>query len=298
MSAGWQYDYERVMRSKVKDSRTSGAGETSEPDMKLSVVIPVYNECHTVARVIARGRGPGHPSATAGMQDGRPDFQREIVVVDDGSTDGTRTILAHLRREADTVIMFHERNLGKGAAVRTGLEHVSGDIVLIQDADLEYDPADYPRLLAPIVQGQAQVVYGSRFLAGRPPGMSFSHLLGNRLLTWAANALYGSSLTDLETCYKVFTREVAENLDLRTTRWGFDPEITAQILGLGYKICEVAINYHARPFTEGKKIHWRDGLTVLRTLVRCRLVQESKGKPQKVRTFLSTSAPTHTPERR
>lgn len=260
--------------------------------MKLSVVIPVYNERSTIASAIARARGLGHPPATGGMQYGRPDSEREIVIVDDGSTDGTRAILADLRDEPNTVIVFHERNLGKGAAVRTGLGHVSGDIVLIQDADLEYDPADYPSLLAPVLQGKVQVVYGSRFLAGRPPGMRFSHLLGNRSLTWVANALYGSSLNDMETCYKVFTREVAEKLDLQATRWGFDPEITAQILRLGYTIHEVPIAYHARSSTEGKKIHWRDGLTVLETLIRCRLAgRVSKISPAKNRCHGCGSMP-------
>ena len=207
------------MRSKAEDSRISGAGETSEADMKLSVVIPVYNERNTVARVIARARGLGHPPATARMQAGHSDFQREIVVVEDGSTDGTRAILADLRNEADTVIVFHERNLGKGVA----------------------------------------------------------------------NALYASSLTDMETCYKLFTREVAGKLDLRARRWGFDPEIAVQILRLGYTIHEVPIAYRARLTTEGKESRWRDGLTVLKTLIGCRLVQESKEKSQKVRTFVSTS---------
>jgi glycosyltransferase involved in cell wall biosynthesis len=234
--------------------------------MKLSVVIPVYNERQTISEVMACVRRLPGLAASGGPVDAR-----EIMIVDDGSTDGTREYLRSLPEDRHTRIVFHERNRGKGAAVRTGLQHISGDIILIQDADLEYDPADYPRLLAPILAGQAQVVYGSRLLAGFPAGMSFSHRLGNRLLTWAANALYGSSLTDLETCYKVFTREVAERLDLRSARWGFDPEITAQILRLGCTIHEVPICYRGRTAAAGKKIGWRHALSILGTLLRCRL---------------------------
>jgi len=235
--------------------------------MKLSIIMPVYNEHDTISEIVARVRQFCEDSA---LFSASADGERELVIVDDGSTDGTRDLLAGLRDENDTVVVFHERNLGKGAAVRTGFQHISGDIILIQDGDLEYDPADYPRLLEPILAGRTQVVYGSRLLAGSPVGMSVSHRIGNRLLTWAANALYGSSLTDLETCYKVFTREVAERLDLRAVRWGFDPEITAQILRLGYAIIEVPISYHGRAGADGKKIGWRHGLTILGTLIRCR----------------------------
>jgi hypothetical protein len=228
------------------------------------VIIPVYNERSTLGTVLAGVRETRDLSASC-------DVAREIVVVDDGSTDGTREYLENLPETEHMMVIFHERNRGKGAAVRTGLQHASGDVILIQDADLEYDPADYPRLLAPIWTGQAQVVYGSRLLAGSPAGMRGAHRIGNHLLTWAANALYRSALTDLETCYKVFTREVAERLELRAARWGFDPEITAQILRLGYPIHEVSIGYHGRTTAAGKKIRWRHALLVLGTLLRCRL---------------------------
>jgi glycosyltransferase involved in cell wall biosynthesis len=238
--------------------------------MKLSVVIPVYNEWLTIDEVLARVRRFAGPAAA-----GSPAADTwEMVIVDDGSTDGTREYLKSLPEAEDTVVVFHERNRGKGAAVRTGLQHVRGDVILIQDADLEYDPADYPRLLAPIRAGQTQVVYGSRRLADSPADMSVAQRVGNRWLTWAANALYGSSLTDLETCYKVFTRAVAERLDLRSARWGFDPEITAQILRLGYHIHEVPTGYHGRTAAAGKKIRWRHGLSILGTLLRCRLGDE------------------------
>jgi len=198
-------------------------------------------------------------------------FDREIVIVDDGSTDGSQDILKRLESEPDVVVVLHERNQGKGGAVRTGLQHASGDVLLIQDADLEYDPRDYPALLKPIVEGRSKVVYGSRFRGGPTRAMFFWHMIGNHFLTLVTNILFNTILSDMETGYKVFTREVAEQLDLRSPGWGFDPEITAQILKRGYRIYEVPISYTGREFEEGKKISWRDGLTVLWTLLRCRL---------------------------
>jgi glycosyltransferase involved in cell wall biosynthesis len=240
--------------------------------MKLSVVMPVYNEVQTVAGILQRVRAAKlDVSAGYGPDDGDVvKFEREIVIVDDGSTDGTREILDMLRGQPDIVIVYHEKNQGKGAAVRTGLGHASGDVMLIQDADLEYDPRDYVALLQPIVEGRSQVVYGSRFRGGPTRAMFFWHMIGNRGLTLVTNILYDTILTDMETCYKVFTREVAEQLDLRAAGWGFDPEITAQILKRGYRIYEVPISYTGREFEEGKKISWRDGLTVLWTLVKYR----------------------------
>jgi glycosyltransferase involved in cell wall biosynthesis len=176
-----------------------------------------------------------------------------------------------LENKSDVDVVLHERNRGKGAAVRTGLEHAVGDIMLIQDADLEYDPREYPSLLQPILEGRSQVVYGSRFRGGPTKAMFFWHMVGNRFLTLVTNVLYDTILSDMETCYKVFTREVADQLELRASGWGFDPEITAQILNLGYRIYEVPISYTGREFEEGKKINWRDGLTVLWTLLRYRL---------------------------
>jgi len=240
--------------------------------MRLSVVVPVYNEMDTIAEILRRVRavdlrvsvGFGSEASSA------VEVEREILVVDDGSTDGTRDLLRRLNEDAETIVLYHEQNQGKGAAVRTGLEHASGDIVLIQDADLEYDPRDYPALLQPILENRSEVVYGSRFRGGPTRAMFFWHMVGNRFLTFVTNVLYDSILSDMETCYKVFTREVADQLDLKAAGWGFDPEITAQILKLGYRIYEVPITYTGREFEEGKKIGWRDGLTVLWTLLKYR----------------------------
>ena len=243
--------------------------------MKLSIIMPVYNEIETIAEIVRRvravqlivpvGYGADNGSAVA--------FDREIVIVDDGSTDGTQGVLHTLDGEPDVTIVVHERNQGKGGAVRTGLQHASGDVIVIQDADLEYDPRDYPALLQPIAEGRAQVVYGSRFRGGPTRTMFFWHMIGNRFLTLVTNLLYNTILSDMETGYKAFTREVAEQLDLRARGWGFDPEITAQILKRGYRIYEVPISYTGREFGEGKKISWYDGLTVLWTLIRCRLTR-------------------------
>lgn len=242
--------------------------------MKLSIIVPAYNEISTVAEILRRVRavplavpvGYGRESRSVVA------FEREVVVVDDGSTDGTRDVLRELADEPDVIVVFHERNRGKGAAVRTALEYADGDVMLIQDADLEYDPREYPALLQPIAEGRSQVVYGSRFRGGPTKAMFFWHMVGNRLLTLITNVLYDTILSDMETCYKVFTREVADQLDLKASGWGFDPEITAQILKRGYRIYEVPISYTGREFEEGKKIGWRDGLIVLWTLLKHRFL--------------------------
>ncbi len=235
-------------------------GSPSRSIERISVLIPVYNEERTILELIRRVRAVELP------------YRREIVVVDDGSTDGTREVLAREAEGAsDLKLIFHPVNRGKGAAVRTALEAATGDVLIIQDADLEYDPRDYPALLRPIVEGRSQVVYGSRFL-GEHKAMYFWHAVGNRFLTLVTNLLYDTTLTDMETGYKVFTAEVARQLRLRSDRWGFDPEITAQILKRGYRIYEVPISYNGREYWEGKKITWRDGITVLVTLLRCRLM--------------------------
>jgi glycosyltransferase involved in cell wall biosynthesis len=243
--------------------------------MKLSIVMPVYNEIGTLSEIVRRVRAVKLAVDVGyGVDNGSViEFDREIVIVDDGSTDGTRDILKKLEGKPDVIVALHERNQGKGGAVRTGLQHASGDVLLIQDADLEYDPRDYPALLKPIVEGRSKVVYGSRFRGGPTRTMFFWHMIGNHFLTLVTNILFNTILSDMETGYKVFTREVAEQLDLRSPGWGFDPEITAQILKQGYRIYEVPISYTGREFEEGKKISWRDGLTVLWTLVRCRLAQ-------------------------
>lgn len=241
--------------------------------MKLSVIVPVYNELDTIAEILRRVRAVDLIVSTGfGPEIGSVmTLEREILVVDDGSTDGTGELLGRLDDNPNVTVLWHAHNKGKGAAVRTGLERATGDIMLIQDADLEYDPRDYPSLLRPILENRSEVVYGSRFRGGPTRAMFFWHMLGNRFLTLVTNVLYDTILSDMETCYKVFSREVADQLDLRASGWGFDPEITAQILKLGYRIYEVPITYTGREFDEGKKIGWRDGLTVLWTLLKYRL---------------------------
>jgi glycosyltransferase involved in cell wall biosynthesis len=224
--------------------------------LKLSVVIPCYNEHSTVAELLERVRAVP--------------MEKQIIVVDDGSTDGTPDILAEQQERGDVEVHLLSRNSGKGAAVRAGLKRVKGDVVIIQDADLEYDPADYPLLLRPIQTGKAKVVYGSRFI-GEHKAMYFWHMVGNKLLTLLTNILYDTTLTDMETGYKVFTADIARQVKLTSPRWGFDPEITARILRAGYRIYEVPISYNGREVFEGKKISWRDGFVVLFTLLRCRL---------------------------
>lgn len=225
---------------------------------KLSIIVPVFNEVATIQEILRQVRSVEIP------------LEKELIVVDDYSTDGTREILADENEHPDTRVLLHNQNRGKGAAVRTGLREITGDIVLIQDADLEYDPRDYPRLLRPILEGRSKVVYGSRFL-GEHKAMYFWHSVGNKLLTLTTNVLFDTTLTDMETCYKVFTADIARSLKLNSDRWGVDPEITAKILRTGNRIYEVPIAYNGREFWEGKKISWRDGFTVLATLIRYRI---------------------------
>ena len=223
--------------------------------MKLSVVIPVYNEEQTIRELIERVRAVP--------------IEKEIIAVDDYSTDGTRVELKKLADEGKIRLFMHKTNQGKGAACRTGIRQITGDIVIIQDADLEYDPNDYPALLKPIQQGKVKVVYGSRFL-GPHKAMYFWHNIGNKLLTLITNVLYDTTLTDMETCYKVFTADIAHGLRLKANRWGFDPEITARILKQGHRIYEVPCSYNGREFWEGKKISWKDGFTIIGTLIKYR----------------------------
>ncbi len=224
---------------------------------KLSIIIPVYDERTTVAEIIRRARQVELP------------LDREILVVDDGSTDGTRDVLPQLEDSTVRVIL-HPENRGKGAAIRTGLSHATGDLVIIQDADLEYDPEDWPKLLAPVLKGRARVVYGSRF-TGERRNMMFWHWVGNRFLTLVTDALYNSTLSDMETCYKLFDRQVLDGINLTSDRFGFEPEVTAKLLRSGERIYEVPISYTGREVDEGKKITWRDGFTALWILVRCRV---------------------------
>jgi glycosyltransferase involved in cell wall biosynthesis len=227
------------------------------PDYRLlSVIVPVFNERNTVAEIIRRMRAVELP------------IDREIIVVDDGSSDGTEKVLPTL--EDSTVrLIRHAGNRGKGAAIRTGLEGARGDLVLIQDADLEYDPEDWPKLLAPVLRGKARVVYGSRF-TGEHTNLLYLHWIGNKFLSLVTNILYNTTLSDMETCYKLFDRRVLDGITIRAERFEFEPEITAKVLRRGHRIYEVPISYAGREFHEGKKITWRDGFGALRTLVRYR----------------------------
>ncbi len=223
----------------------------------LSVVVPVYNERPTLAEVIRRMRAVQLP------------VELEVVAVDDGSSDGSGQVLQALQ-DSTVRVLSHGRNQGKGAAVRTGLAAARGDLVLIQDADLEYDPEDWLRLLDPILKGKARVVYGSRF-TGERKNMFPMHWLGNRLLTLTTNVLYQTTLSDMETCYKLFDREVLQGLRIESNRFDFEPEITAKVLRRGERIYEVPISYAGREFAEGKKITWRDGFAAMSALIRYRL---------------------------
>lgn len=223
---------------------------------KLSVIVPVFNERNTVAEVIRRMRTVDLP------------LEREILIIDDGSDDGTRHVLSQVG-DSTVKVILHPHNRGKGAAIQTGLRHVSGDLVLIQDADLEYDPEDWPKLLAPILKGRATVVYGSRF-TGERRNMLILHWIGNRFLSLVTNLLYNSTLSDMETCYKLFDRSVLDGITLRAERFDFEPEVTAKVLRQGIRIYEVPISYTGRELYEGKKITWRDGFAALRTLVKYR----------------------------
>ena len=226
--------------------------------MKLSIVIPVYNEAATISAIVDLVW-----AVDVGMD-------KEILLVDDCSRDGTRDVLQKMAlAQADLKVLFHEVNQGKGAALRTGFAAATGDIVLIQDADLEYDPREYPRLLQPILGGHADVVFGSRFLGGGPHRVVYYwHYLGNKLLTTLSNMTTNLNLTDMEVCYKVFKREVIQSIPLKENRFGFEVEITAKVARRKLKIYEVPISYYGRDYSEGKKIGWKDGFSALRCIVK------------------------------
>ncbi len=229
--------------------------------MKLSVVIPCYNEARTIRALVDRVRAA-------------PVAEKEIIIVDDCSRDGTRDLLRTQIAPLVDRIIYHEVNQGKGAALRSGFAVATGEAVIVQDADLEYDPQEYPRLLRPIVEGKADVVFGSRFAGGEAHRVVyFWHMVGNKFLTLLSNMLTNINLTDMETCYKVFRREVLQKITVEENRFGFEPEITAKVAKLGVVIYEVGISYYGRTYAEGKKISWRDGFRAIWAIVKYNLLR-------------------------
>jgi glycosyltransferase involved in cell wall biosynthesis len=231
----------------------------SEDFKKLSILIPVFNEVRTVEEILRR----------VNAADSRG-LEKEVVLVDDASTDGTSDVLKRVQQNGKIKVFAHPYNRGKGAALRTALEHATGDILLIQDADLEYDPADFPKLLQPILDGRADVVYGSRFLGGTHRVLLFWHFAANKLLTFLSNMLCNLNLSDMETGYKVFRRKCLEGITLNSDRFGIEPELTAKLARRRYRFYETDIGYSGRDYTEGKKIGWKDGLAALWFICRYR----------------------------
>jgi glycosyltransferase involved in cell wall biosynthesis len=228
----------------------------------LSILMPVYNEAKTIHEIIKKVE-----EAEIG------DVRKELIIVDDGSKDGTREVLRDLSQNSAYKIYFHGQNMGKGAALRTALHYATGDIVLVQDADLEYDPAEYAELIKPVIEGRADVVYGSRLTGGKVArAFNFWHYLGNKLLTFITNVLYNAILSDMETCYKVFRTDVIKSFQIKSNRFDFEPEITAKVLKRKYKLYEMPISYYGRDFAEGKKITWKDGFAAVWALVKYRFV--------------------------
>jgi glycosyltransferase involved in cell wall biosynthesis len=247
----------------MSDSEPPATGGSGAPPKKLSVVIPVYNEQGTIREVVER---------VSAVDIGG--LEREIIVCDDGSTDASADTIEDLRSQHTAIVRVHTSptNLGKGAAVRLGMSLARGDFVIIQDADLELDPSEYTRILAPLLRGEAEVVYGSRFVR-RSARVSLRSRLANRFLTMLTNLLFGSSLTDMETAYKAFRRDVLSGLRLRCVRFDFEPEITAKLLLAGRRIQEVPISYNPRSREQGKKISWLDGVEAIYVLLRCRFLE-------------------------
>jgi glycosyltransferase involved in cell wall biosynthesis len=229
--------------------------------VRLSIIIPVYNEAETLQKLVDRVQSV--------------DLDKELILVDDCSSDGSRAMLEALAKaHGNVTVLYHEHNRGKGAALRTGVAAASGDVVIIQDADLEYDPAEYPRLIAPIADGLADVVYGSRFAGGQCHRvLRFWHAKANKMLTYVSNMFTDMNLTDMETCYKLFRREVIQSVKIEEDRFGFEPEITAKIARMKLRVYEVGISYHGRSFQEGKKIGWKDGLRTVWCIVKYNLLR-------------------------
>jgi glycosyltransferase involved in cell wall biosynthesis len=238
--------------------------------MKISIVMPVYNERATLREVVRRVLAVP--------------LEIELLCVDDGSTDGSREVLSELQsRNPQICVFFHPQNLGKGAALRKGIEQATGDFVIIQDADLEYDPSEYSILLQPLIEGKADVVYGSRFMGGRPHRvLYFWHRVGNILLTLVSNAVTNLNLSDMETCYKAFRREVIQSIRLEENRFGFEPEITVKIARRHLRVYEVGISYSGRTYAEGKKIGWKDGVRAIWCLTKYGLKIPRSGDPETV----------------
>ncbi len=223
----------------------------------ISVIIPVFNEVKTVKELVKRVQSV--------------DLKKEIIIVDDASTDGTREVLNELTREQGITVLFHQSNQGKGAALRTAFKEVKGEIVIIQDADLEYDPFEYSKLIRPIMEGKADVVYGSRFLGGPHRVLLFWHYVGNKILTLFSNMFTNLNLTDMETCYKVFKTSLLKEFTIESNRFGVEPEITTKLARLKCRIYEVDISYSGRDYTEGKKINWKDGIAAFYWIVKFNL---------------------------
>ena len=225
--------------------------------LKLSIVIPIYNERETLETLIAKVNSV--------------DYDKEILLIDDFSSDGTREVLKRYENKENFQVLYHDHNQGKGAALRTGFSNVNGDIIIIQDADLEYNPADYGTLIEPILDGRADVVYGSRFLGGPHRVLFFWHSIGNMVLTTFSNMLTNINLTDMETGYKVFTKRVNDTLTFKCDRFGFEPEFTAKVAKNNFRIYEVPISYNGRDYSEGKKITWKDGVAAIWYIIKFKL---------------------------